>query len=151
VVYGCFAGIVDETVSESRDAADTTDRDNLAGRLAASFSALVAFEEQFKESHGSGEDGGDICFKSLGPEFLRAVVEVVVTNFCGGRFGRRFRTGVWRRVESGLAGVIDEEVDVACFLGDFVDGALEVGVRGCAALDGDQVSVFLLIVSERLD
>jgi hypothetical protein len=60
VVHSCFAGVVDETVSESRDAADTTDRDNLAGRFAASFSALVAFNEQLEESHGSGEDSGDI-------------------------------------------------------------------------------------------
>jgi hypothetical protein len=35
-----------------------------------------------------------------------------------------------------LAGVVDEEVDVACFGGDLVDCALEVGVGGCAALDG---------------
>jgi hypothetical protein len=35
-----------------------------------------------------------------------------------------------------LAGVVDEEVDVACFGGDLVDGALQVSVGGCAALDG---------------
>ena len=39
-------------------------------------------------------------------------------------------------VEGCLAGVVDQEVDVACLGGDAVDGALEVGVGGCAALDG---------------
>jgi hypothetical protein len=42
-----------------------------------------------------------------------------------------------------LAGVVDQQVDVACFVRDVVDGALEVGVRGCAALDWDEVAVFL--------
>lgn len=42
-----------------------------------------------------------------------------------------------------MAGVVDEEVDVACLAGDEVDGALEVGVRRCAALDGGDVVVLL--------
>jgi hypothetical protein len=74
---------------------------------------------------------------------LRAVVKVVVADFCGGGLSGGFGAGVGRRVEGCLAGVVDEEVDVACFAGDLVDGALEVGVGGCAALDGGYVAVFL--------
>lgn len=33
---------------------------------------------------------------------------------------------------------------MARLAGDEVDGALQVGVRGCAALDGDEVVVFLV-------
>ena len=32
---------------------------------------------------------------------------------------------------------------MACFAGDEVDGALEIGVGGCAALDGGYVAVLL--------
>jgi hypothetical protein len=76
---------------------------------------------------------------------LWTVVEVVVTIICGGGLGCGFGTGVGGGVEGCLAGVVDEEVNVACFLGDLVDGALEVGVRGCAALDGGYVAVFLVM------
>ena len=64
----------------------------------------------------------------LGPDFVRPVVEVVVADFCGGRFGGWFGAGVGRGVEGCLACVVDQQVDVACFLGDLVDGALEVGM-----------------------
>lgn len=38
---------------------------------------------------------------------------------------------------------------MAYFTCDLVDGALEVGVRGCAALNGDEVAVFLGLLVRR--
>ena len=143
MVHRRLAGIVDETISESRQSAHAANRHDLAARSAGAYSALVAFDEQLEESHGGGEHGGDVGLEGVGPELLRAVVEVVVAYFLRGALRGGFGAGVGGGVEGRLAGVVDEEVDVACFAGDEVDGALEVGVRGCAALDGGDVVVLL--------
>jgi hypothetical protein len=100
------------------------------------FSTLVAFDEELEESHGSGEHGCDVGLEGVGPQLRGAVVEVVVADFLRGGLRCGFGAGVGRGVEGCLARVVDEEVDVACFGGDLVDCALEVGVGGCAALDG---------------
>ena len=143
MVHRRLAGIVNETISESRESAHAPDRHDLAARFARAFPALVAFDEQLEEGHGRGEDGGDVGLEGVGPELLRAVVEVVVADFLRGALRGGFGAGVGGGVEGCLAGVVDEEVDVACFARDEVDGALEVGVRGCAALDGCYVAVLL--------
>ena len=142
MVHRSLARIVNKTVGEPRESSYTANSDDLTARLAL-LSPLIAFNQQFQERHGSGKHSRDIRVQRLGPDFVRPVVEVVVADFCGGGFGGWFGAGVGRGVVGRLAGVVDEEVDIACFVGDLVDGALEVGVRGCAALDWDEVAVFL--------
>jgi hypothetical protein len=127
MVHRGLARIVNETVGEPRKPSHAADGDDLAARLAL-LSPLVAFDQQFQERHGSGKHGRDIRVQRLGPDFVRPVVEVVVADFCGGRFGGWFGPGVGRGVEGCLACVVDEQVDEACFVGDLVDGALEIGV-----------------------
>lgn len=144
MMHSSLASIIDETVSEPRQPAHTADSDDLAARFASALPALVTCYKQFEESHGSGEDGGDVGLERVSPELLGPVVEVVVSDLLGGGFGGGLGAGVGGGVEGRLAGVVDEEVDVACFLGDLVDGTLQVVVRGCAALDGDEVAVFLV-------
>jgi hypothetical protein len=147
MMHRSLASIIDETVSEPREPSHTANSNDLTARLALlagiTLSPFVAFNQQFQESHGSGKHGRDIRIQSLGPDFVRPVVEVVVADFCGGRFGSWFGPCIGRGVEGRLAGVVDEQVNEACFAGDLVDGALEVGVRGCAALNWDEVAVFL--------
>ena len=146
MVHRRFARIVNKTIRKPRQSAHAPDRDDLAAGFAGAFSALVAFDEQFEEGHGSGKHGGDVGLEGVGPELRGPVVEVVVADFLGGGLRGGFGAGVGRGVEGCLAGVVDEEVDVACFARDLVDGALEVGVGGCAALDGGQVVVLLGLV-----
>ena len=136
MVHRRLTRIVNETIRKPRQPAHTPNRDDLTARFATAFAALVAFDEELEKRHGSGEHGRDVGLEGVGPELRRAVVEVVVADFCSGAVGGGFGAGVGRGVEGCLAGVVDEEVDVACFGGDLVDGALEVGVGGCAALDG---------------
>jgi len=141
-----LARIVNKTVGEPRKPSHTPNSDDLTARLAL-LSPLVALYQQFQEGHGSGKHGRDVRVERLSPDIVGPIVEVVIADFCGGRFGGWFGAGVGRGVEGCLAGVVDQEVDVACFGGDLVDGALEVGVGGCAALDWDEVAVFLCDVS----
>jgi hypothetical protein len=136
MVHCRLTRIVNKTVSEPRQPAHAPNRDNLTARFATPFSALIAFDEEFEKSHGGGEHGGDIGLEGVGPELLGPVVEVVVADFLCRGFRSGFGAGIGRGVEGCLAGVVDEEVDVARFGSDLVDGALEVGVGGCAALDG---------------
>jgi hypothetical protein len=134
MVHRRLARIVNKTVGEPREPAHTPNGDNLTARLAllagitTTLPPLIPFNEQFQERHGSGKHGRNIRVQRLGPDFVRPVVEVVVANFCGGRFGGWLGPCVGGGVESCLAGVVDQQVDVACFVGDVVDGALEVGV-----------------------
>lgn len=143
MVHRRLTRIVNKTVRKPRQPAHTANRDNLAARLSTPFPALVAFHKQFEESHRGGKHGCDVSLEGVGPELRRAVVEVVVADFLGGALWGGFGAGIGRGVEGCLAGVVDEEVDVACFGGDLVDGALEVGVGGCAALDGGNVTMLL--------
>ena len=147
MVHRRLARIIDKTVSEPRKTPHTSNSNNLTARLALLASVtlppLVAFNQQFQERHGSGKHGCDIRVQRLGPDLVRPVVEVVVADFCGGRLGGWFGPGVGRGVEGCLACVVYQQVYVACFVGDLVDGALEVGVGGCAALDGGYVAVLL--------
>lgn len=106
MVHSRLARIVDKTVREPRQATHTADGDDLAARPAG-FAALVAFDQQFEERHGSGEDGRDVGFQRVGPELLRAVVEVVVADFGCRGFGRGFGVGVGRGIEGRLPGVVD--------------------------------------------
>ena len=143
MVHRRFARIVNKTIRKPRQSAHAPDRDDLAAGFAGAFSALVAFDAQFEEGHGSGKHDGDVGLEGVGPELRGPVVEVVVADFCDGRLGGWFGASVGRGVEGCLACVVYQQVYVACFFGDLVDGALEVGVRGCAALDWDEVAVFL--------
>jgi hypothetical protein len=136
MVHRRLTSIVNKTVRKPRQPTHAANRDDLTAGLPRAFSTLVAFDEQFEESHGGGEDGGDVGLEGVGPELRRAVVEVIIADFLRRGFRGGFGTGVGRGVEGCLAGVVDEEVDVACFGGDLVDGALQVSVGGCAALDG---------------
>ena len=150
MVHRRLARIVNKTVSEPRKPSHTSNSNDLTARLAllagiTTLPPLIPFDQQFQKRHGSGKHGRDIRVQRLGPDLVRPVVEVVVADFCGGRFGGWFGAGVGRGVEGCLACVVNQQVDVACFLGDLVDGALEVGVRGCAALDWDEVAVFLCL------
>lgn len=154
MVHRRLARVINKTVGEPREPSHAANRNDLAARLALlagglapalALPPLVALDEQFQERHGSGKHGRDVRVQRLGPDAVRPVVKVVIADFCGGRFGCWFGAGVGRGVEGCLAGVVDQEVDVACFCGDVVDGALEVGVRGCAALDWDEVAVFLCV------
>jgi hypothetical protein len=86
MVHRRLARIVNKTVSEPREPAHTPNGDNLTARLAL-LSPLVAFNQQFQKRHGSGKHGRDIRVQRLGPDLVRPVVEVVVADFCGGRFG----------------------------------------------------------------
>ena len=132
MVYRRLARIVNKTVSEPRKPSHTSNSNDLTARLAllagVTLPPLVTFYQQFQERHGSGKHGRDIRVQRLGPDLVRPVVEVVVADFCGGRLGGWFGPGVGRGVEGCLACVVDQQVDVACFLGDLVDGALEVGM-----------------------
>lgn len=143
MVHRRFTSIIDKTISEPRQSAHTPNRHDLAAGFPRTFSALVAFDEEFEEGHGGGEHGGDVGLEGVGPELRGPVVEVVVADFLRGALRGGFGAGVGGGVEGCLAGVVDEEVDVACFGSDEVDGALEVGVGGCAALDGGDVAVLL--------
>ena len=67
VVHRRLASVVDITVRKPRQPAHTSNRHDLTARLATSFTPLVAFNKQFKERHGSGEDGCDVGFKRVGP------------------------------------------------------------------------------------
>ena len=107
MVHRRLASIIDVTVSKPRQPAHTADGDDLTARLAAALSPLVALNKQFEERHGSGEDGGDVGFERLGPELRRAIVEVVVSDFCCGGFCGRFGTGIGGGVEGCLPGVVD--------------------------------------------
>ena len=131
-----FARIVNKTIREPRESAHAANRDDLAARLPTPLSALIAFHKQFEKRHGGRKHRGDVGLEGVGPELRRAVVEVIIADFLRRGFRGGFGTGVGRGVEGCLAGVVDEEVDVACFGGDLVDGALQVSVGGCAALDG---------------
>lgn len=102
-----FAGVVDKTIREPRQPAHTPNRNDLTTRPAGALSPLVAFDQQFEESHGSGKHGGDVGFQRVGPELLGPVVEVVVADFCGGGVCGGFGAGVGRGVEGRLAGVVD--------------------------------------------
>lgn len=119
-----LTSIINKTIREPRQPAHTPNRHDLTARFPTPFPTLVAFDEELEESHGRGEDGGDVGLEGVGPELLRAIVEVVVADFCGGGFWGGFGAGVGGGIKGCLPGVVDEEVDVACFGCDLVDGAL---------------------------
>ena len=82
--------------------------------------------------------------KSISPQVLWSVVEVVIPDLGDGRILRRgFRACVGTAVESGLACVVHQEIDISCFFCDDVDGMLDVIVGCGAALDWDDVAVDL--------
>jgi hypothetical protein len=81
MVHRRLTRIVNKTIRKPRQPAHAPNRYNLTARLSTPFSALVAFDEQLEESHRGGEHGGDVGLEGVGPELLRAVVEVVVADF----------------------------------------------------------------------